>query len=350
MPQERVAVAMSGGVDSSVAAALLKQAGYKVSGIYMQLWPDHNSESALLDLENTCQLLDIPLYKLDLEREFQKLVIDYFCREYSQGRTPNPCIVCNQHVKFGLLLDRALEMGAEYLATGHYARVEKAPSGYRLLKAVDIIKDQSYFLYTLGQKQLEHLLLPLGEFSKVKVRRMAAELGLPTSSRRDSQDVCFIPDNDYRSFIGGHITLKPGDITDNEGRVLGKHTGLAQYTVGQRQGLGLTTSEHTYVIRLDAAHNRLVVGTGDQLLGDTLSAGELSWVSGEAPEETANVTAKIRYRSPEAAAELCLENGTAKVNFHQPQRAIAPGQAIVFYRGDTVLGGGTITNADANLC
>jgi len=347
MSQKRVAVAMSGGVDSSVAAALLKQAGYNVSGIYMQLWSDPNIERTMSDLEHTCQLLDIPLYKLDLETEFHRLVIDYFCREYSLGRTPNPCIVCNQHIKFGLLLDRALEVGAEYLATGHYARVERSADGYRLLKAADLGKDQSYFLYTLGQGQLKHLLLPLSELSKEKVRRLAAELGLPASSRRDSQDVCFIPDNDYRSFVAEHVSLQPGDTVDITDKVLGKHGGLAQYTVGQRHGLRLASGGQLYVLRLDAASNRLVVGTKDQLLHNGLTASRLSWVSGEAPKEPISVMAKVRYKAPEVAAELYPSNGTAEVRFVEPQPAIAPGQSVVFYQGDAVLGGGII---DAVLC
>jgi tRNA-specific 2-thiouridylase len=341
MRKKRVAVAMSGGVDSSVAAALLKQAGYEVSGIYMQLWLDSDLAPTTLNLEHTCQLLDIPLHKLDLEAEFHHRVIDYFCQEYNQGRTPNPCIVCNQHIKFGLLLDKALEMGAEYLATGHYARIESTPNGYRLLKAADRSKDQSYFLYTLGQRQLEHLLLPLGELNKEKVRRMAADLGLPTSSQRDSQDVCFIPDNDYRSFIAKHVSLQSGDIVDITSKVLGKHNGLAQYTVGQRQGLGLASGEPLYVIELDAANNRLVVGTKDQLLSNRLFANKLSWVSGKVPIEPISITAKIRYKAPEVTAELRLNDRT-EVRFVKPQSAITPGQSVVFYQSDVVLGGGII--------
>jgi len=340
MPKKRVVVAMSGGVDSSVAAALLKQAGYEVSGVYMELWRDHSL--TISELEDACQVLGIPLHTLNLEAEFQSAVIDYFCREYGVGHTPNPCAVCNQHIKFGLLLEKTLEMGADYLATGHYAKIEYSPNGYRLLKAIDLTKDQSYFLYTLGQKELQHLLLPLGNLHKVEVRRLAAELGLPTSSRHDSQDVCFIPDNDYRSFIAEHIPLRPGDIVDSEGMVLGKHNGLARYTVGQRQGLGQVSNQRLYVVRLDAGSNRLVVGTKDQLLSNTLVADKLTWVLGEAPSEPISITAKIRYKSAEAAAKLYPNDGVARVQFHQPQRAIAPGQSIVFYQGEAVLGGGII--------
>jgi len=341
MGKKRVAVAMSGGVDSSVAVALLKQAGYEVSGIHMKLWSDPNLARTISDLKHTCRIMDIPFHKLDLEREFRRLVIDYFCQEYSLGRTPNPCIVCNQHIKFGLLLDKALGMGAEYLATGHYARVESTPYGYRLLKATDLSKDQSYFLYTLGQKQLEHLLLPLGELSKEKVRKIAAELGLPASGRSESQDICFIPDNDYRSFIAQHISFQLGDIIDITGKVLGKHNGLAQYTVGQRHGLGLASGEQLYVIELDAANNRLVVGSKDQLLHSVLIASQLNWVSGKAPTKPISITVKVRYKAPEVAAELHL-NDRAEVRFAEPQQAITPGQSVVFYQGDVVLGGGVI--------
>ncbi|MDD4875646.1 MAG: tRNA 2-thiouridine(34) synthase MnmA [Dehalococcoidales bacterium] len=346
MSQKRVAVAMSGGVDSSVAAALLIEAGYNVIGVYMQLW----AESDLSDLECTCQILNIPFHVLDFKTEFQNCVIDYFCRDYILGRTPNPCIKCNQYVKFGLLLRKIQEMGADYLATGHYCRVEYQSGGYHLLRAVDRTKDQSYFLYTLGQDQLSYLLLPVGNLSKVEVRRIAAKLDLPASTQRDSQDVCFIADNDYRSFISKFIHLQPGDIVDATGKLLGEHRGLAQYTVGQRQGLGLTSEQPLYVISLDTVNNRLVVGGKAQLLNDTLCANQLSWVSGKLPEKTTDITAKIRYRSSETAVNLCLNNSTAKVHFQQPQWAITPGQAIVFYQGDIVLGGGTIINAETVIC
>ncbi len=342
MSPKQVAVAMSGGVDSSIAAALLKRDGYEVSGVHMELWSDPDREHANSDLERTCQILDIPLHIIDLKTEFQDTVIDYFCREYRQARTPNPCIVCNKHIKFGLLLDRARGMGADYLATGHYARVDHAKDGYHLLKAVDLSKDQSYFLYTLEQKVLQYLLLPIGDRHKAEVRALAARLGLPASSRRDSRDVCFIPDNDYRSFVAQRIALKSGDIVDTDGRVLGKHSGLAQYTVGQRQGLGLASNKRLYVIRLDAASNRLVVGTEEQLLSDALVATKPSWVSGEPPAEPVSVTAKVRYKSPEAVATVHPDDRLIEVRFHEPQRAVAPGQSVVLYQGETVLGGGII--------
>ena len=344
---------MSGGVDSSLAAALLKEADYEVIGVTMQIWPADKQAfggccgiEAVEDAKKVAHKLGVPHYVMNLRDIFAQKVIADFCREYSLGRTPNPCIRCNQYIKFDALLQRTKELDADLLATGHYARIEQSPDGYRLLRAVDRSKDQSYFLYTLTQRELRHLLLPVGDYHKVEVRRLAAELELPTANRRDSQDICFIPDNDYRAFIAQHIPPKSGDIVDTEGRVLGKHHGLTHYTVGQRQGLGLASNERLYVLRIDAANNRLVVGTEDRLSSDRLFASNLSWVSGKAPHEPINITAKIRYQSPEAAAELRLSDGVAEVNFHQPQKAITPGQAVVFYQGDAVLGGGIIEDAE----
>ena len=349
MPNKRVAVAMSGGVDSSLTAALLQEAGYEVIGATIQIWPSDKqafggccSVEAIEAAKRVAHNLDIPHYVMNFRDIFAQRVIADFCEEYSLGRTPNPCIRCNQYIKFDALLKRIKELDADFLATGHYARIEQSPDGYRLLKAVNPAKDQSYFLYTLTQRELQHLLLPLGDLHKVEVRRMAAERGLPTADRRESQDICFIPDNDYRAFIAKHIATKSGDIVDTNGKVLGEHPGLAQYTVGQRHGLGLASNERLYVLRLDAANNRLVVGIEDKLLSDRLLATELSWVSGKAPRQPIDVTAKIRYQSPEAAAELHLDDGVAEVNFRQPQKAIAPGQAVVFYQGNAVLGGGII--------
>lgn len=352
MSKQRVVVAMSGGVDSSVAAVLLKEAGYDVIGVTMQIWPKEAPEQerfggccgheAIQAAKRSAYKLGIPHFVMNFRDIFARQVIADFCQEYSSGRTPNPCIRCNQYIKFETLLERAEGLGAEFLATGHYARIDHSPDGHRLLKAVDPNKDQSYFLYTLGQKELQHLLFPVGNLHKTEVRRLAAEAGLPSSNRRDSQDVCFIPDNDYRSFVARHVPLSPGDIVDTEGKILGKHNGLAQYTVGQRHGLGLASNQRLYVLKLDAATNRLVIGGKEQLLSSRLVASKLSWVSGTAPGQMNDMTAKIRYRSPEAKAELCLSNGTAEVQFHQPQSAIAPGQAIVFYQGDAVLGGGII--------
>ena len=333
---------MSGGVDSLVAAALLKETGHQVSGIYLKLRAVPNQEESIAALGNACRRMEIPLQILSLEEEFQDLVIEYFCREYSRGRTPNPCTTCNQRIKFGLLFDIALGMGADYLATGHYARIESWGEYYHLLKGTDPTKDQSYFLYRLGQRELKHLLFPLGSLHKSRVRQMAARRGLATDSPGESQDICFIPDNDYRSFLSEHIPAMPGDITDTEGSILGRHNGLSLYTIGQRQGLGLNSKERLYVLKLDADTNSVIVGTKDQLLSSRLTASRLSWIKGAPPQETSNVTAKIRYGSSGAAANLYFQANTTEVRFDKPQSAVTPGQDIVFYRGEEVLGGGII--------
>jgi len=345
MPQKRVAVAMSGGIDSSVAVALLKNQGYQVFGITMILHSKPDKEQSET-LKQVTESLGITHHIIDLRRHFQRQVVKPFCAEYGQGRTPNPCIACNQHIKFGLLLNKARKMGAEYLATGHYARIEPGPNGYRLLKGVDHGKDQSYFLYTLGQEQLQHLLLPLGELYKNQTKRIARELGLADAAGHESQDICFIPDNDYRSFVAGHVSCHPGDIIDTNGIFLGKHSGLANYTVGQRQGLGLASDKRLYVLRLDTKNNRLVVGSQSHLSINRLIASHLNWISGKAPQDGDNITAKVRYKSPEAAASLHLNQDTAEVCFSQPQRSISPGQAVVFYQGEAVSGGGIIESSE----
>jgi tRNA-uridine 2-sulfurtransferase len=335
-------------VDSSVSAYLLKKDGFAVSGIHLELspMPADIFEKEHDDLERTCRLLEIPLIYLHLENEFQARVKDYFCHEYSLGRTPNPCVRCNQQVKFGLLLDKALEMGASRLATGHYSRIEKAGEEFRLLKGADPLKDQSYFLYILGQKELSRVIFPVGAMPKAEVKGLAAAIGLPAAGRRESQDICFIAGNDSRAFLGSHLPSRPGDIVDSSGKILGRHSGLAFYTIGQRQGMGVSAREPLYVIRLDSETNRLVVGPSSLLYTQKLRAGSLNWISGQPPEEQTVIGAKVRYRSAEAEALLELENGTALVTFKQAQRAIAPGQSIVFYRrargDDVVLGGGII--------
>ncbi|MFH1003100.1 MAG: tRNA 2-thiouridine(34) synthase MnmA, partial [Chloroflexota bacterium] len=296
MPKPRVFVAMSGGVDSSVAAALLQQEGTEVIGVTLQIWPPDEDtgqahgccgQEAIASAQRVAHKLGIRHYVLNFREVFARTVIADFCREYGRGRTPNPCLVCNQDIKFGTLLDRVLTMGADYLATGHYARIETAGGSYRLLKGTDRAKDQSYFLYPLRQRELRHLLFPVGGLTKTAVRKQAAAFGLPTATRRESQDICFIPDNNYRAFVARYLPATPGDITDTAGRVLGRHHGLAAYTVGQRQGLGVAASGRRYVLRLDTADNRRVIGTRELLLTDTVVASKLSWVSGEAPEDTA---------------------------------------------------------------
>jgi tRNA-specific 2-thiouridylase len=339
MPQKLVAVAMSGGADSSVAAAVLKKQGYQVFGVTMLLYSeDRTAEHAQL----VASKLAIPHYMVDFSELFGEQVITPFCTEYGQGRTPNPCITCNRYLKFDALLHKARELGADFMATGHYARVEPSPEGYRLLRGIDGSKDQSYFLYTLGQEQLRYLLLPIGYLQKAEVSRLAGKLGFADAIRNESQDICFIPNSDYHSFIKEHVPSQPGDITDTNGKVLGRHKGLAYYTVGQRKGLGLPSDKRLYVLRLDAASNRLVVGSQNQLFTSRLSTSRLSWILGKAPQETSDITAKVRYKSPEVGVNLYINGDTAEARFAQPQWAIAPGQSIVFYQGEVVLGGGVI--------
>jgi tRNA-specific 2-thiouridylase len=336
---ERVVVAMSGGVDSSVAALLLKEAGYGVIGMAMRLCEEESRHlKAAAKAQRVCQILDTPFYYVNLEREFKRYVVDYFCHEYSLGQTPNPCIICNQDIKFGILLHRALAMGADYLATGHYARIERRGERYYLLTGIDATRDQSYFLYTLGQWELRHLLFPLGEYSKDEICRIAAGKGLPISE--ESRDLCFIPDGDYRRFLARHSPTLPGDITDVKGSILGRHRGLALYTIGQRQGLGLPSKERLYVLSMDPVRNCLIVGAEEMLFRDALLAQGVNFISGEMPEGA--VGAKVRYRSPQVEAFLSPQGSRIRVQFSEPQRAITPGQAVVFYQGEVVLGGGVI--------
>lgn len=349
---ERVIVALSGGVDSSVAAVLLKESGYEVIGITMHLWCEEKwgpanqrrpcrSAESISDAEQICHFLDIPFYVLNLENEFHEYVVDYFCQEYQQGRTPNPCIACNKNIKFHFLLERALSLGAKYLATGHYARITSSQNGYHLLKAVDSTKDQSYVLYTLGQEELKHLLFPIGNHSKAEVRRLARDKRLPVADKLDSQDLCFVTD-DYHHFLNRFQTATPGEVVDTKGRILGQHQGLSYYTVGQRYNCRTHPGERFYVVRIEPATNRIIAGTEDELYSRKLIAREVSWVSGIAPPNPVAITAKIRYKSPEAAATAFPYPDFTEVAFAQPQRAIAPGQAVVFYQNDEVLGGGTI--------
>lgn len=341
MSQKCVAIAMSGGVDSSVAAAILKKRRYRIFGITMLLCPKQ-IDSASENAKKVADILNIPHYVVDLRKLFKKKVIDHFCNEYQQGRTPNPCINCNNHIKFSALMHKTKELGADYMATGHYAQVKVTTDGYQLLRGVDHNKDQSYFLYSLKQSQIQHLLLPIGSLFKSQAKRIAGELGLTDSIKTESQDICFITNSNYSAFIGEYATSLTGDIIDVDGQILGRHRGFANYTIGQRQGLGLISNKRLYVIRFDTSNNQLVVGTQEYLMANNLSANQLSWVSGKVPGETNCITAKIRYRSPEIATSLSIKNDVAKVRFAHPQRAIAPGQSIVFYQGQVVLGGGII--------
>lgn len=345
MTRGKVAVALSGGVDSSVAALLLKEAAYEVIGIHMRLWDSPGFDDQAHRAENICRILDIPYHQLDLQREFESHVVDYFCQEYQRGRTPNPCVVCNHYVKFGLLLDEALSLGADCLATGHYAKVEHSRDGHRLLKAVDASRDQSYFLYTLTQEKLGRVLFPLGEHSRDEAKQMAKQAGLPTATK-SSQNICFISQKNYGAFLSQRFSTLPGDVVDTGGRKLGQHRGIAFYTIGQRHGLGLASSQPLYVIRIEPESNRIVLGPEGELYSRKLTAHKVNWISGNAPQEPITVKAKIRYKSKEADATLSFTNDSVGVHFTQPQKAIAPGQAVVFYNGDEVLGGGIIDSAE----
>ena len=350
---------MSGGVDSSVAAALLKEAGHQVIGITMQLWPGSDEKSdgngsgsycgldAIEDARKVARMLGIPHYVTDFRDIFARTVIADFCREYSLGRTPNPCIRCNRHIKFGVLWEKARELGADFLATGHYARVERDndSGNYLLKKGVDQKKDQSYFLCQLKQEQLSRTLFPLGDMTKDKVRQIARELGLTVAAKRESQEICFIPDDDYAGFLKDRapVSVESGPILDREGNVLGQHRGISFYTVGQRKGLGIAAARPLYVTSIKPEGNTIIVGTKEQTYSNELLADNINWIATARPEQPINVKAKVRYRHPEAEAIISPTDETSiYVKFAEPQMAITPGQAVVFYDGDTVIGGGTI--------
>jgi len=346
----KVVVAMSGGVDSSVAAALLKEAGHDVIGATMQITlpPDK-----LEDARIAAGKLDIPHHIINLGDIFAREVIAPFCQEYLQGRTPNPCIRCNRYIKFGALLDKAEQLGADFIATGHHARIERDNiSGRHLLKkGVDRRKDQSYFLYTLTQEQLNHTLLPVGSFKKDRIRKIAGELGLSSAAKADSQEICFIPNDDYPEFLKNHAsqTVVPGPILDKDGNVLGEHEGIQFYTIGQRKGLGIAAGEPRYVISINPEQNAIVVGSKAETFSLELTASVLNWISIANLEGPITAKAKIRYQHRETEAEIIpLTGNEVYVKFAEPQMAITPGQAVVFYHGDTVIGGGTIDRINYN--
>lgn len=356
-PRARVVVGMSGGVDSSVAAALLAEQGYDVVGVTMRLWteerPDelkgHQQCCSVEDIDDARRVagqIGIRHYALNFEDEFRAAVVDNFIAEYARGRTPNPCVRCNEHIKYRALLDRLPGLEADYVATGHYARVEHGHRRHRLLRALDPAKDQSYVLYMLGQEQLARLLLPVGELTKEEVRGHARRLGLNVADKPDSVEICFVPGNNYRAFLEGRIALEPGPMVDSSGDEVGEHRGIAAYTVGQRRGLGIAAGEPRYVTGIDAGTNVVMVGPEENLFADTVEVGGVRWVAGDGPLEGTPLEAKARYKAEPAAAMLVESDGErATVRFAKRQRALTPGQAIAFYQGQEVLGGGTIESA-----
>ena len=350
----RVVVAMSGGVDSSVAALLLAREGYEVIGVTLRLWTEERPEAAPLnrgcctledidDARRTCEAIGARHYVFNAEREFRTAVVDYFLEEYERGRTPHPCIACNDLIKFDFLLKRAMAMDADYIATGHYARsVYDSDGSPALLKAVDPAKDQSYVLFGLGPEQLRRLLLPVGWYTKSDLRKLAKDANLDIADKPDSQDICFIPSGDYRQFLQLHLTESPGDVVDMSGNVLAQHQGINRYTVGQRRGIGIASTVPLYVVRLEPETRRVVVGPEEALLSPGLVANGVNWISGSAPSEPVEVSVKIRYKAAEIPAKLTPLGSTAHVRFAVPQRAVTPGQAAVFYSGEKLLGGGYI--------
>lgn len=359
MKKTRVVVGMSGGVDSSVTAWLLQKQGFEVIGVTMKLWPQDCvsiiedkccGPQAMLDARGVAHKLGIPHYVVDDQALFQQKVVDYFAGEYKAGRTPNPCILCNEHVKFGSLLDRARAMGAEFVATGHYARIEKSEANgntrFLLKRGRDHKKDQSYFLFSLRQEQLAATLMPLGGLTKSETRELAAEIGLKVADKEESMEICFVPENDYGRFLREMMGVKPaeGEIVDTAGNVLGKHAGIENFTIGQRKGIRLAAAKPRYVVALEPEQNRVVVGDNEELLSDEFIAQNARWIPFDAPSGPVECRVKIRHNHHQGAPATVtvLEDGRALVKLHEPQRAVTPGQAAVFYEGDLVLGGGWI--------
>ncbi|MBF6599056.1 MAG: tRNA 2-thiouridine(34) synthase MnmA [Dehalococcoidia bacterium] len=353
----RVVVAMSGGVDSAVAAGLLARGGYDVVGITMRLSTREDPDAPATtkrccsvedteDARRAADAIGIPHYVLNLEREFRERVVDAFVGEYARGRTPNPCLACNEHLKFRALLDRAVALDAGYLATGHYARIERRGERYALRRAADVTKDQSYVLYTMGQAELAKTLFPVGAYEKARIRELAREMRLDLAEKPDSVDICFVPDGDYRRFVRTRLAAAPGVMRDGRGEVVGAHDGVAGFTIGQRKGLGRAFGERRFVTGIDAERKVITVGPEEALLARAMVVEDVRWVAGEAPREL-RASVKIRYRTAPAPATVArLPEGRARVVFDEPQRAITPGQAAVFYDDDEVLGGGAILQSE----
>lgn len=356
--KKRVLLGMSGGVDSSVSAVMLKKMGYEVIGATMKLWnPSSNQEAetncsgnvAVDDAKKVCEKLGIPHYTLNYEKDFKCNVVEKFIEDYKNAKTPNPCVECNKYLKFKCFYEKTIELECDYIATGHYAKIEFSEKYNQavLKKSNESSKDQTYFLYTIPQNEIKHILFPLQDFeSKEQIRKIAEEEGLFVAKKKDSQEICFIPDNDYQSFLKKHMNnkIQTGNIVLNNGEILGKHTGIINYTIGQRKGLGISYKEPLYVVKLDAKKNEVIVGTEKDLYSNTLYANDLNWIIDIDFKQPIKCLAKIRYRAKEANATVYFENeDTVKVEFEEPQRAITAGQSVVFYDEEgIVLGGGKI--------
>lgn len=355
----KVVVAMSGGVDSSVAAALLQQQGYEVIGMMLRLWSEPGREAsnrcctpaAMSIARRVAGQLGIPFYAVNAQESFRSIVVESFLEGYARGQTPNPCLACNRQIRWEFLLERALALGADFMATGHYVRLQReAGKPVRLFEAVDTHKDQSYVLHVLDQTRLQHALFPLGDLTKPQVRQIAEDLKLPAATSKESQDLCFLAGQDYREFLQRYQPglAQPGPMVDRDGRYLGEHTGLANYTIGQRKGLGIAAAEPCYVLGKDPASNSLIVGYADELGGRELVTERVNWLAGAAPPQAFDAEVKIRYSAKKASARVTpLPDGCARIDFVEPVRDITPGQAAVIYADGEVLGGGLIASAQA---
>ena len=342
--KKHVVVAMSGGVDSSTVAALLRRQGFRVTGLTMSLWPE-KAPDYVADAREVAMSLDIPLHVVDFSQRFKGEVIDYFLDAYMNCSTPNPCVVCNEKIKFGLMLREAKKLGADLLATGHYLKVEKRGDRFLILKSEDLEKDQSYFVYRVSQEALSQVIFPLGSYRKSEVRKMAEEFGLSVANRSESQDLCFLRAMNYRTFLADRLRVadREGPIRDVSGREIGVHRGLTNYTVGQRRGLGVSSSEPLYVIGLNASDNALCVGHDRHRFKRELSVKETTFVSGDEPQGEFEASVKIRYSVQETLAMVFpLRGNRAVVKFHQPVKDVTPGQSAVFYQGNSLIGGGVI--------
>ena len=353
--KQRVLLGMSGGVDSSVAGYLLRERGYDVVGVTMKVWPQDCisraedkccGPQAVADARGVAHTLGIPHYVVDEAEQFERLVIDYFSTEYRAGRTPNPCVMCNEKLKFGKLWDKAEALGCDYIATGHYAIIEHHTDRAVLRKGVDPRKDQSYFLFSLRQQQLRRALTPLGAMSKPQIREIARKLGLKVAEKADSQEICFVPGNDYKAFLRSHLGEKefhPGGIYDTAGNFLADHGGIELFTIGQRKGLPGGSAQPRYVVDIDPGNNRVIVGAAEELLVEEFEVDRVNWIDNSVSVNDVDVTVKIRYSHAGTAATVSpLDHGRARVQLHEPQKAVTPGQAAVFYHDDVLLGGGWI--------